>query len=472
MKSASIPPHFAPVQTNSEPASAPLAQLLFASAEALAAVHAGRSLTQALGLVNLSLRSGVQALTYYAMRHWGLACALRDHAVKKPLENPITVELLALSLLLLDVSMQKQSTTEPASPQTPYLDQAPVYGAHTLVDQSVQAARMVRGGQKPIGLEAQAKLVNAVLRRFQRERLPFLAAVQNDVLAAHAFPLWWQQKLKKQYPTQFVEIMHASRMPPQLMLRVNRRRATLDEVVNAFAEQGYTAQAMSDWAVMVQGGGAIDRMPGYEQGWWSVQDFGGQYAAPQLNLKPGMRVLDACAAPGGKTAHILEIEDVDLTAIDLSAVRLKRVTENLSRLGLNGSNVKVLPADVLKPDSWWNGQPFDVILADLPCSGSGVVKHHPDILWLRRQEDVANLAKQQKNMLDALWPLLKPSGHLLFVTCSIFLEEGERQIEQFLSRWPDAKRCDAPGILLPKSPVEKGQPGHDGFYYARIERQA
>jgi 16S rRNA (cytosine967-C5)-methyltransferase len=341
-----------------------------------------------------------------------------------------------------------------------------------LVDQSVQAARMVRSGLKPVGLEAQAKLVNAVLRRFQRERPLFLEATQDDALAAYAFPLWWQQKLKKQYPSQFAEIMHASRVPPQLMLRVNRRRATPDQVVNAFSEKGYTAVALSDWAVRVQGGGAIERMPGYEQGWWSVQDFGGQFAAPQLNLKPGMRVLDACAAPGGKTAHILEIEEVDLTAIDLSALRLKRVTENLNRLGLDSLDVKVLPADVLKPDTWWNGKPFDAILADLPCSGSGVVKHHPDILWLRRQEDVANLAKQQKNMLDALWPLLKPSGHLLFVTCSIFVEEGERQIEQFLSRWPDAKRSDAPGILLPQSPTETGLPSHDGFFYARIERQA
>jgi len=471
MTPVSKPAHNRPTQAIAESASAPLSQLLFASAEALAAVQAGRSLTQALGLVNLSLRSGVQALTYYAMRHWGLATALRDWAVKKPLENPITRELIALSLLLLDVSMQTHESTEPASPQSPYLDQAPVYGAHTLVDQSVQAARMVRGGQKPVGLETQAKLVNAVLRRFQRERPLFLAAVKEDALAAYAFPLWWQQKLKKQYPTQYVEIMHASRLPPQLTLRVNRRRATQLQAMNAFIEKGYTAHALSEWAIMVRAGGAIERMPGYEQGWWSVQDLGAQYAAPQLNLKAGMQVLDACAAPGGKAAHILEIADVDLTAIDLSAARLERVQESLTRLGLDGENVKIFPADILNPGAWWNGQPFDAILADLPCSGSGVVKHHPDILWLRRQEDVANLAKQQRLMLDALWPLLKPSGHLLFVTCSIFIEEGERQIEQFLSRWPDAKRCDAPGILLPQSAIEAGQAGHDGFYYALLKRQ-
>lgn len=471
MTTVSKPNYHAPIQASAESSSAPLSQLLFASAEALAAVQAGRSLTQALGLVNLSLRSGVQALTYYAMRHWGLATALRDWAVKKPLENPITRELIALSLLLLDVSMQINESAEPASPQSPYLDQAPVYGAHTLVDQSVQAARMVRGGQKPIGLEAQAKLVNAVLRRFQRERPLFLAAVKDDALATYAFPLWWQQKLKKQYPTQYADIMHASRLPPQLTLRVNRRHATQQQVMTAFTEKGHTAQVISEWAIMVQGGGAIERMPGYEQGWWSVQDLGAQFAAPQLNLKPGMRVLDACAAPGGKAAHILEIANVDLTAIDLSASRLERVQESLTRLGLDGDNVTILPANILKPSAWWNGEPFDAILADLPCSGSGVVKHHPDILWLRRQEDVANLAKQQRQMLDALWPLLKPSGHLLFVTCSIFTEEGERQIEQFLSRWPDAKRCDAPGILLPQSPTGEGQPGHDGFYYALLERQ-
>jgi 16S rRNA (cytosine967-C5)-methyltransferase len=471
MTTVSKPKHSPLNQALAESASAPLAQLLFASAEALASVHAGRSLTQALGLVNLSLRSGVQALTYYAMRHWGLATALRDWAVKKPLENPLTVELIALSLLLLDVSMQMHDSTEPASPQNPYLDQAPLYGAHTLVDQSVQAARMARSGQKPVGLEAQAKLVNAVLRRFQRERSLFLAAVQNDALAVYAFPLWWQQKLKKQYPNQFIEIMHASRLPPQLTLRVNRRRATQQEVMTAFIEKGYTAQAISEWAVVVQGGGAIERMPGYEQGWWSVQDLGAQYAAPQLNLKAGMRVLDACAAPGGKAAHILEIADVDLTAIDLSAARIERVQESLTRLGLDGNNVTILPADILNPSAWWNGQPYDAILADLPCSGSGVVKHHPDILWLRRQQDVANLARQQKSMLDALWPLLKPSGYLLFVTCSIFTEEGERQIEQFLSRWPDAKRCEAPGILLPQSATGEGQASHNGFFYALLERR-
>lgn len=446
---------------------APLSQLLFASAEALAAVEAGRSLTAALSDVNLSLRSGVQALTYYAMRHWGLACAWRDKAINKPLDNPVNQQLLALSLLLLDVSIQVQDPQVEQSLQHEHLDQAPVYGAHTLVDQTVGAARMVRTGKKTALHDAHAKLMNAVLRRFQRERSQFIADVRDNRLAQFAFPLWWQDKLALQYPEHDVQIMQASLTPPQLTLRVNRRRATLDQVLQAFNDGGHSAQAESDWAVVLRGGGAIERLPGYEQGWWSVQDLGAQSAAPLLPLKQGMRVLDACAAPGGKTAHLLELANIDLTALDSNPTRLERVKDNLQRLGLDGPSVKILAGDVLNSRAWHTGLPYDAILADLPCSGSGVVRHHPDILFLRRQKDLAQFSQQQALMLDSLWPLLKPSGYLLYVTCSIFVEEGERQIEKFLSRWPDAMRLNAPGVLLPSA----AYPGRDGFFYALFERQ-
>lgn len=453
-----------------------LSDLLHTSARALADVQAGRSLTAALNRVKPTLRSGVQALTYYAMRHWGLACAFRDFAVKKPINDTTNHQLLALSVLLLDASMQIHEPQIQASPQKGSLGMAPSYPAHTLVNQAVRAAGQVSQGgtgHKVGSIQAQAKLINAVLRRFQRERDDFVAAIARQPIEHSFVPAWWYHALKRQHPEHVQMIIQASLIPPTLTLRVNRRRSSLSQVLSALHAAGLHARAVSDQAIVVHDTAAVERLPGYDQGWWSVQDLGAQHAAPLLNVQPGMRVLDACAAPGGKSAHLLECADIHLTALDISTSRLERVSENLTRLGLLNTHVQIMAADVLKKSAWWDGIPYDAILADLPCSGSGVVRHHPDILWLRRPEDIAQLAQQQATMLDCLWSMLKPSGHLLYVTCSIFSEEGEQQIEKFISRTHDVKRLPAPGVMLPKPSLNDalGQPGQDGFFYALLERQ-
>lgn len=195
-------------------------------------------------------------------------------------------------------------------------------------------------------------------------------------------------------------------------------------------------------------------LPGFEQGWWSVQDLSAQHAARLLPVADGMRVLDACAAPGGKTAHLLEQADLRLTALDSDAARLTRVGENLERLGLMHGGVQLACADAAEPQAWWDGVPFDAILADVPCTASGVVRRHPDIRWLRREDDVARTAALQRRIVDALWALLRPGGHLLYATCSIFPEEGELQAQAFAQRHADAVRLPAPGQILPLA----GQP--------------
>ena len=211
----------------------------------------------------------------------------------------------------------------------------------------------------------------------------------------------------------------------------------------------------------------VSRIPGFADGWVSVQDAGAQWAPQLLDLRPGQRVLDACAAPGGKAAHMLEAVDVNLTAMDCDAGRLQRVADNFSRLGLSA---QTLCADAANTDTWWDGKAFERILADVPCSASGVVSRHPDVKWLRRPQDLIRLSEQQRCLLDALWKVLAPGGKLLYVTCSIFKQENELQMQRFMTRWNDAKR-----LSLDFFPETDGQllPGneHDGFYYALLSKK-
>jgi len=219
----------------------------------------------------------------------------------------------------------------------------------------------------------------------------------------------------------------------------------------------------------------VQRLPGFEAGDVSVQDAAAQLAAPLLvyasgqALPAGARVLDACAAPGGKTAHLLELADLDVTALDADPARLARVNDTLDRLGLHA---RTLAADASQPSAWWDGQPFDAILLDAPCSASGIVRRHPDVRWLRRDRDIAALARTQDAILDALWPLLKPGGHLLYCTCSVFKEEGQDRVDAFLQRTPSALARPAPGHLLPvveyldAAPADRG----DGFFYALLAK--
>jgi len=255
-----------------------------------------------------------------------------------------------------------------------------------------------------------------------------------------------------------------------MTLRVNRRRQTVAGLLACLQEHGIAAQAVGEFGVTLHTTQAVQAVPGFAQGWWSVQDAAAQLAAPLLAPRDGMRILDACAAPGGKTAHLLELADVRVHALDMDAQRLRRVHQNLKRLGLVGEHLTLAAADAANPRAWWDGEPFDAILADVPCTASGVVRRHPDIRWLRRAQDLPRTAALQRRIVDALWPTLRPGGRLLYATCSVFTTEGAQQTEAFLQRWPDAERLPAPGQLLPL-PQNAAQPPADGFFYALFRKR-
>jgi 16S rRNA (cytosine967-C5)-methyltransferase len=260
-------------------------------------------------------------------------------------------------------------------------------------------------------------------------------------------------------------------------LRVNMRVTSRDALLATFAGAGIAATAAGAAGIIVEPPRPVPELPGYADGAFSVQDLGAQLASPLLRLAPGQRVLDACAAPGGKTTHIAELADVELVALDSDESRLARIRENLARLRLATPRVRVVLGDAGDPATWWDGKPYDRILADAPCTASGVVRRHPDGKWLRREADIAGFARQQSRLLDALWPCLAPDGLLLYSTCSVFHEENEAQIAAFLARHPEALRESltfAPGIACRGAQLLPSLPGashnQDGFFYALLRK--
>jgi len=432
----------------------PLSRLLERSAEALQAVRAGRSLNDVLPDVALELRPGVQALTFHAMRHLGAASqVLRGLAAKAP--APPIDALLCVALALLWPSAQ------------------PRYAPHTLVDQAVAAARR----RTP----AAAAFVNAVLRRFLRERESRVAQALQSPVAAWNHPSWWIEQLQRDWPAHCSALLAAAQQHPPMTLRVNARRATGADYLRRLADRDLPARLLDDpafggQAVVLDAPCPVEALPGFAAGEVSVQDASAQRAARLLladaGMAPGARVLDACAAPGGKTAHLLELAELDLLALDSDAGRLQRVADTLRRLRLQA---ELKAGDASRPSAWWDGRPFDAILLDAPCSASGIVRRHPDIRWLRRPGDLPALAALQARLLDALWPLLKPGGRLLYATCSVFRCEGQAQIDAFLQRCGTASAAlhpASPGHLLTVPDNRIDAPGgevlHDGFYLALI----
>jgi len=308
--------------------------------------------------------------------------------------------------------------------------------------------------------------VNAVLRNFQRRRTALRADARGDAEARWNFPAWWLSRLEEEYPRDWQAIVSAQNSHPPMTLRVNRRRGGVENTLAELREAGIAARQTGPAALTLEKPLPVSELPGFAAGRVSVQDLGAQWAAPLLQAADGMRVLDACAAPGGKTGHLLELADLDLLALDGDASRLERVRENLDRLGLAA---RLLAADAGDPGAWWDGRPFDRILLDAPCTASGVARRHPDGKWLKRPEDMQQLALEQARLLDALWPLLKPGGKMLYATCSLFAPENRAQVAAFLSRHPDARLdADEPpgareGQLLPG-------PDTDGFFYARLHK--
>lgn len=418
-----------------------LSDTMLAAAQNVQAVLAGRSLSDTLAATDASLRASVQAVSFHTMRRLGTATALREILVPRKPPNALLDALLKVALALLDTAVQAAEPGVAASLGR----EVPVYAPHTVVDQAVRAA----GRHKK--LQPFKGLVNGVLRRFLRERPHILAQAMENPEAQHNHPLWWVERLQQAYPLQWQSLLEAANRPGPMALRVNARKARVDHVLDAFKQAGIEAWSPQPDAIVLTEPRPVHALPGFDEGWWSVQDLSAQQAGRLLPVANGMRVLDACAAPGGKTAHLLERADLELTALDSDPERLKRVEQNLNRLGLYHDGVQLKCADAANLEAWWDGRPFDAILADVPCTASGVVRRHPDIRWLRRKEDVARTAALQKQIVDALWQTLKPGGHLLYATCSIFPEEGEKQAQAFAKRHADATRLPAPGQILPLS---------------------
>ena len=279
--------------------------------------------------------------------------------------------------------------------------------------------------------------------------------------------------MHEQYGERSVAILVAGNQRPPMTLRVNHQRGSTADYLVQLGQQDISARLIEPEALQLDKPVPVDKLPGFFSGLVSVQDAGAQYAVHLLDVRDGMRVLDACAAPGGKTAHILELAQVELVAVDKDEKRLLRVAENIQRLNLTskGASARLVVGDAAGPDAWWDGKTFQRILADVPCSASGVVRRHPDIKWLRRSADIAGFAVQQLDILRALWQLLAQDGKLLYATCSVFQQENEQVIAAFLAQRPDARRlpitlpCDIDGQLLPDD-------HHDGFFYALLHKSA
>lgn len=430
----------------------PLWRQLQAVAAVLAAIRGGMSGTAALEAVEAGLRPGVQSLAYRVLRSLGRAEALRRLlAPKKP--PPAADALLCTALAL---AWQEQD--------------AP-YEVFTLVNQAVEAAKRTESTR------AQASFINACLRRFLRERDALVQRTEQDPVAVWNHPAWWIKRLQKDYPASWQAILQANNRQAPMTLRVNLRQTDRATYLGTLQQAGIEARPAGPHGVTLARPLPVHEIPGFEQGWVSVQDAAGQMAAPLLlqGLDNGLQVLDACAAPGGKTAHLLEIADCQVTALDIDPVRCARIGQTLQRLGLQA---RILAADAALPAQWWDGEPFDAILLDAPCTASGIVRRHPDVRWLRRESDVAQLAAIQARLLKALWPLLKPGGRLLYCTCSVFKAEGEAQIQTFLAHNTQARLLPSPGHLLPYFPVgsdavtDNQVSDHDGFYFALLEKCA
>jgi 16S rRNA (cytosine967-C5)-methyltransferase len=339
--------------------------------------------------------------------------------------------------------------------------------AHAVVDGAVRATvRLKRTSARG--------LVNAVLREFLRRRDALTASVAREPEAHFSYPDWWIACIEAQYGDRAAAILHAGNARPPLALRVNARLVEREDYLAQLAAAGIAATPIGGAGVIIERPRPVDDLPGFAEGLFSVQDAGAQLAAPLLEVRDGMRVLDACAAPGGKTTHLAELAELELTALDIDGQRLERVGENLARLRLRA---RLVADDAGEPGRWWDGRPFDRILADVPCSASGVVRRHPDIKWLRRESDLAGFVAQQRRLLDALWTVLASGGMLLYATCSVFRAENEEQVEAFVARHDDAV---APPLSLPVDDALAGQllpaagaaeHNHDGFFYARLQKK-
>jgi 16S rRNA (cytosine967-C5)-methyltransferase len=383
-------------------------------------------------------RAAVRDICHQSLRALGLLEAQLSALLVTPLKHPGLRYLLIVGLAQLQFTRAK-----------PY----------AVVDHAVKAV-------DPLGVPAARGLVNAILRNFLRRRETLGPAHWDEPEVRFGYPGWWIGKLREQHPEAWQSMVESTNRHPPMTLRVNRRRATVPSTLEALAAAGIEARPLGGAAIRIDPR-PVAEVPGFAQGLVSVQDAGAQLAAPLLDVREGHRVLDACAAPGGKTTHLLELADIDLTALDIDAGRLDRVRSNLDRLGLTA---QVVTGDASRPSDWWDGRPFDRILLDAPCTASGVTRRHPDIRWNRRPGDLLRFSQQQVAFLENVWQVLDGGGKLVYATCSVFREENASVVEAFLARRPDASlEPPAPGIpaggqLLPDDE-------RDGFYYALLRKR-
>ena len=415
-----------------------LSQVQTLAAQTLAAVASGKNLSDELAYIiaqNPELtaqdKGMLQDIAYGCQRHLGSLKFMLGKMLNKPIDNEALQSYLLVALYQLN-----------------HTQNAP----HAVVNEAVNHIARIGHGQY-------RSFANAIFRRFLREKEGLNKACRYDDVAKHNLPVWLQKTLQNQHPKHWHNIATAFLAHPPLTLRVNRRHANAEQYLALLHEAGLNGKILDDYAIRLSQAVPVAQLPRFAEGWASVQDFGAQQAAYLLNPQNGERILDACAAPGGKTGHILELADCAVTALDIAPQRLQRVQDNLTRLRFQAA---LYCADAQNLSDWYNGEPFDAILADIPCTASGTIKRNPDIKWLRRPTDAYKTARQQEPMLDALWTTLKSGGRMLLATCSIFEEENQQQCHRFLNRHPDA-HLQTEKILIPS---EK----QDGFYYALIEK--
>jgi len=408
----------------------------------------GESLSTALPAIQADTdpqeRAFIQMLVYGVCRwYWRLEALL-----KPLLKKPLKAKDRDVQLLMLLGLYQLLDTRVP--------DYASVDAAVKLVPRKKAWA---------------AGLVNGVLRNFLRQREQLVQQLEHDPQGFYAHPRWIIERLQQDWPEHWQQVLQANNQQAPMVLRINRQKISRDDYL-AQLSQPATPLALGQ-GLELQQACEVSQLPGYQQGWFSVQDGGAQQAATLLDLQPGQRVLDACAAPGGKTCHMLELQpELQLLALDVSAQRLQRVQENLDRLGLSA---ELRCADAASPDDWWDGRPFDRILLDVPCSATGVIRRHPDIKLLRRADDIPRLVATQQQMLRRAWTLLAPGGRLLYATCSVFKAENEQQLAEFLRDTPDAEeiaiQADWGEAREHGRQILPGQQGMDGFYYGLLQKK-
>jgi 16S rRNA (cytosine967-C5)-methyltransferase len=396
------------------------------------------------------LRPAVLDVSYTAVRHLAFA----EHAIRTLASRPPSPPLAALLAVALGQLMRER------------------HAEYTVVDQAVSAARRVPS------IAPAAGFVNALLRNFMRRRAELVAERDRSAELRFNVPPWWLERVRAGYPGRWEAVLAAQSEAPPLVLRV-AARVEVGDYLRHCAAQSVAATQVGERAVWIHSPRPVADLPGFAEGAVSVQDAGAQLAAPWLGLEPGQRVLDACAAPGGKTAHIAEVDGIRVVALDMDGARAARIRDNLDR---TRTVAEVLVGDAAEPARWWDGRPFDRILLDAPCTASGIVRRHPDIPWLRRPSDVAHLATLQARLLRALWPLLGVGGRLLYVVCSLFPEEGLAQVARFTAEHPGAREVPLPAgspsvQLVPTPATAPAWDGvsalptlHDGFFYALLQK--